>query len=465
LVIDPPPTGGAPPYEPPSLDAVDFALASGYTPPAGGSIAIVVRGNEGQVDLPPYVQRRGDPRPAIYRWGVLVVTDRGMRLTWGHGPQLGPRDPPPIDVPSGGSSEPPPTPPSSQVYLIMNDVSVVALPDRTPVEVVSVSCSASRDSWCWSAQFELADPSQSALLKPTSAGPKLVEISMNGYVWVIAVENRDGSRTHPSEGGRAASFSGRSQTALLSDSFISKRSLAVTEARSAQQLAAMEITDRQLPFTIDWAGLDWVIPGGVWSYQDMAPIDVISQIAAARGAVVQSSPADAALQIRSLYPTSPWAWTASTADIALPIDWVTSESAQQQNKPLYDAVFVIGQQQGVQARVTRQSEAGETFASQVVDQLIVTPDVALERGRTILSDRGMQELVTVEIPLFPPGAVTGGATGLYVPLLIVDVQDPEDPYQALSVSVEVSARRSGDEDKAMEIWQSVSLERHLSDAH
>jgi hypothetical protein len=208
-----------------------------------------------------------------------------------------------------------------------------------------------------------------------------------------------------------------------------------------------------------------VVPGGVWYYQDLAPIDVISQIAAARGAVLQSHPSDPTLIVQSRYPVSPWSWSAGLADVALPSSWITGINAQQQSKPMYDAVIIAGQQQGVLAKVTRDASAGETFAQQVVDQLMVTPGVAAERGRNVLSDRGIQEQVDMDIPLFAPGTITAGMSGLYSPLLLVDVQDPDDPWQGQTVGVSISARRGGQDNKALEIWQRVSLERHLSDAN
>ena len=465
LIFDPPATiiGGQPlepGYVAPGGGALLSTIAPGYVSPVGDRI-----GNVEVEDPPAYFVYRKDPVPWRSVWGRATTFGPLEILRWGHGPQLGPRDPPPVEVPSGHTTEPPPIPPSEKVYIVMNEVEVVLLPDRVPIEVNSVDLEASVDSWCWSLRMELADPAQLALLKPTAAGPKVVQVTLNGYPWTAVIEGRDSAREHASTGGRSATVSGRSQTALLSDTYTARRSLAIGDTRTAQQLALDEITERSLPFAIDWQGLDWIVPSGVWSYQDLAPIDAISQIAASRGAVVQSAAGDATLVIRARYPTSPWTWSADTADIALPLEWATSESAQQQSKPLYDAVFVIGQQQGVLARVTREGSAGETYAPQVVDGLTVGADVATERGRNILSDRGMQDLVSLEIPLFPAGSLTGGQTGLYSPLMLVDVVDPDDRYQALSVAVSISARRSGSADAALEIWQTVSLERHLSDAN
>lgn len=450
----------ASPYVPPLADAVDATLVAGYVPPPPLAIVVTLLGPTRRPDV---LVIRADHSGGALVWGRSTLRDERNTIRWGRGPQYRRPDPPPTDSGwTGSPNEPPPIPLASRVYIVMNNVSVVRLPDGTPIDVVAVDLNASVDAWCWSVRMELADPTQMALLKPDGNGPKLVQITMNGYVWTAIVEGRESSRAHADE---SITVTGRSQTALLSNAYITARSAAFVDPQSAQQLALREITDRALPFTLQWSGLDWVVPGGAWYYQDMTPIDVIAQIAASRGAVLQSAPADAQLIVQSRYPVSPWAWSAGAADVALPSAWMADVSAQQQSKPLYDAVVIAGQAQGVLARITRAGQAGETFASQVVDQLIVTPDVAVERGRNILSDRGVQELMTCNVPLFPTGTITAGMSGLYAPLLLVDVQDPADPYQAQSVGVTVSARRAGNDNKALEIWQRIELERHLTDAH
>ncbi len=433
-------------------------LSAGYSAPVVPIHVVMIGSN----DDAPVVVQRSDPPRWIIRWGLVATADNRYVIRWGLGDQYRRPDPPPIDNPwTGSPNEPPPIPMARRVYIIMNDVQVVRLPERTPIDVLSVDLNASVDSWAWTVRLELADPSQLALLKPDGNGPKLVEITMNSYVWTAIIEGRERNRVFADA---AVTVTGRSQTALLSGDYTASRSKSFEDAYSAQQLANLEISERALPFTIDWRGLDWVVPGGVWYYQGLAPIDVIAQIAASRGAVLQSAPADASLIVQSRYPVSPWAWDAGSADVALPIDWVTNVNAQQQSKPMYDAVIIAGQAQGVLAKVTRAASAGATFAPQVVDQLMVTADVAAERGRNILSDRGMQEQVDMDIPLFAPGTVTAGMSGLYQPLLLVDVQDPADPWQGQTVGVSISARRGGPDNKALEIWQRVSLERHLTDA-
>lgn len=446
-------------YSPPAGLEVDAILAPGYAPPADRlAIMIVLQG-----PTPAIVGSRHDPRPVLIRWGLVATRDGQMVIRWGRGDQYHRPDPPPNDSGwTGSPNEPPPIPIARRVYIVMNDVSVVLLPDRTPIDVLSVDLNASVDSWAWTVRMELANPAQLALLKPGGDGPKLVEITMNSYVWTAIIEGRERSREFANA---AVTVTGRSQTALLSGDYTAARSKSFENAYSAQQLANLEISERALPFTVDWRGLDWVVPGGVWYYQDLAPIDVIAQIAASRGAVLQSAPGDASLIVQSRYPISPWSWGVGNSDVVLPSDWVTNVNAQQHSKPMYDAVIIAGQAQGVLAKVTRAASAGQTFAPQVVDQLMVTADVATERGRNVLSDRGMQEQVDMDIPLFAPGTITAGMSGLYAPLLLVDVQDPTDPWQGQTVGVSISARRGGPDNKALEIWQRVSLERHLSDAN
>ncbi|MDR6992858.1 hypothetical protein [Luteimonas sp. 3794] len=210
--------------------------------------------------------------------------------------------------------------------------------------------------------------------------------------------------------------------------------------------------------------MDWLVPGGAWYYQNLTPMAVLQRIAAARGAVIQSHPSELDLHVRSRYPASPWAWNSTVADIVLPGSWVTAESARLQSRPLFDAVIVSGEQQGALGRITRAGSAGETFAEQVVDQLITEAAVAAERGRVVLGDRGEQELVDMRIPPFVQGEITGGAPGLYTPLQLIEVQDVAETWKGFGVSVTISARRAGTADAGLEIWQNVSIERHLTDA-
>ncbi|MDR6992856.1 hypothetical protein [Luteimonas sp. 3794] len=57
---------------------------------------------------------------------------------------------------------------------MLNSVSVVRLPDRTPIAADTVDLSSNVESAYWTLRMTLADPGHVALLRPTVDGPAQV---------------------------------------------------------------------------------------------------------------------------------------------------------------------------------------------------------------------------------------------------------------------------------------------------
>jgi hypothetical protein len=318
--------------------------------------------------------------------------------------------------------------PQRRTYIVINSISVVRLPDRAPIQVSSISIASSVDAWGSSFDLELADSTELGLLKPTAAGPRLVEITLNGYVWTALIENYGRRREWSSTG---VTLSGRSRTALLAAPYAPGRVKATTEDRSAAQLVAEEL-------------------------------DAISRLAEASGAVAQSHPAEASLRVRARYPSSPWDWRDRTPDHVVQEDIVSNESLQMRSAPLYDAVVVTGELagKGVTCKVRRAGEAGQLFAQQVSSPLINTSAVAAERGRNILADRGEQAAIDLVLPLFAR-PLRAGEVGRILPLDLIEVVGEEGTWHGLCTAVRTEARIG---DNAAVIEQTITLERHYSDA-
>lgn len=345
--------------------------------------------------------------------------------------------------------------PQRRAYVVLNEIEVVRLPDRLPIHVDAVSIDGSRDGWCWAARLALADPAQLAALQPTVTGPRNVEITLNGYAWVIAIEAFDKGDVF---GATDVSLSGRSVTAQLAEPYAAPRTSETTALRTMVQLAAAEVAGSEV--TADYGTVDWLVPGGAWYYDGLTPMSALIRLAEASGAVVQSHPTDPVVQIRARHPVSPWAWTTTTPDVIIQDDIVTGARLQLQSKPLFDAVIVAGERVGVTARVRRDGEAGQTYAPQQVDQLITHADGARERGRNVLSDRGGQASIEHDLPLF--GApLQPGQPGLVLPLMLAQRIAGEGTWHGLVTAVRIEARR---QDKAVDITQTVTIERHYADA-
>lgn len=348
--------------------------------------------------------------------------------------------------------------PQRRTFVVINSVSVVRLPDRIPIEVESLGITGSVDAWGFSFDLEMANTSQLQLLKPTASGPQQVEINVNGYIWTAVIESYSTRREW--EGG-GVTLNGRSRTALLAAPYAPARAKATAEDRTMAQLVDEELADTGYGAT--YGTVDWVVPAGAWFYDGTAPMDAIGKLAEASGAVVQSDPAGLSLQVRPRYPASPWDWPESAPDAIVQDDVIITESLQVRSVPKYDAVVVTGELagKGVTCKVRRDGEAGTLYAGQVSSPLINTAPAAGERGRNILSDRGEQSSIDLVMPLF--AAPLGTAeVGRILPLDLVEVQSNGGTWQGLCTAVRVDARM---DDKACVVEQTITLERHYTDAN
>lgn len=346
-----------------------------------------------------------------------------------------------------------------RAYIVLNSIEVVRLPDLLPIKVDGIALSGGRDTWCWDAQLQLADAAQLAQVQPTVDGPRRLRITVNGYVWVIAVEAFDEGRVF---GEVQVSISGRSDSAQLAEPYAAARSRETTLARTMHQLADAEVDGSGI--TVQYDGVSWLVTGGAWYYENLTPMAALLRIAEGSGAVVQSHPSLPQVRIVPRYPVSPWLWPETAPDVEIPDDIVTSTRLQLQSRPNYDAVIVAGERVGVAARVKREGEAGQTYAPQQVDQLITHADGARERGRNVLADRGGQAAIDHEIPLFP-APLGAGQPGLVLPMQLVRRVTGAGTWHGLATAVRITANlvksASG---QVFDVNQTVAIERHYTDA-
>lgn len=352
--------------------------------------------------------------------------------------------------------------PQRRTYTVRNSLTVVRLPDRLPIEVDAVSIATSVDAWGHSIDMTLSHLQDLPLLQPNAGGPRQVEITINGYIWTALVEGYSRTRAIDNDGRPAfgAQVTGRSRTALLAAPYAPARTKVSALALNAAQLVDEELADTG--FTAEYNTVDWLVPAGAWYYDGLAPLEAITRVAEAIGAVVQSDPETLSLRVRPRYPASPWDWLDTEPDHELQDDVVTADSLQVRSAPVYDAVVVTGEiaGKGVTATVRRTGEAGTLYAQQASSPLINSDPVAGERGRNILSDRGEQAAVDLTLPLFPTPVATG-ETGRILPLDLVRVTEAEATWHGLCTAVRIAASR---DNGALLVEQSVTLERHFTDA-
>lgn len=364
--------------------------------------------------------------------------------------------------------------PRPRRYIVLNTASVVRLPERTPIAVSSGRISSARDTPLRTVDLDLADPAHLAWLKPDGDGPKSIEVNLNGHVFTFVIERWQRSRRHLKDGGggETVSVSGRSRPALLAEPYAPRRSHVSTSEKQGVQLIDDELdltgfsADIDLPLGIG----AWAVPAGAWNYDGLTRLSAVVRVAEAAGAVVIAHPWDDVLLVRPLYPTSPWDWGVTAADVQIPDDVILDDgrgsatgerasetvtiplwppsasdkprlvepldlieiveatphkaqaaavsiSFQRQAsgngatalvieqtitldpapaEPLYNQVLVSGEQVGVSDPIIRTGTAGDVRLASIVDPLITTHAVALERGRNALAagvaDRGATNL-------------------------------------------------------------------------
>lgn len=396
-----------------------------------------------------------DQRVGI-RHGTPLQLDWGRSLPWGWGTPADAR-PTGITYPDYIGPviiiEPPVEPDILETYMIANSVSLVVLPDRTPVDATNIKTGLDRDSFSWKFSADLFGRTSLNLVRPDANGPKTLELTINGWVWVVLVERYSSTAKFPAE---RFSISGSSRTQLLAEPYAPKRS-----AVNAVDINARQVAEDQLQFTgftVNWdaTGIgppDWTIPAGALSYQDQTAMQVIARVAEAAGAFVRPARNADALTVLPCYREAVWWWSSAIMDRIIPAEIITDASGEWTPQPEWDSVYVSGTTHGVAVDVRRLGTAGNKPAPDVFDDLITATDAARARGISEISKGGNQEIANRTIPLFPVG---GSAPGLVEPGMLCEVRDPGDTWRGLCLGVDINAEGVG----ASRVSQVLRFERH-----
>lgn len=350
-----------------------------------------------------------------------------------------------------------PTPnivPARKVYFIVNSISLKRVSDNEPVGIHGATVGIDNNSWCWS--FSATIPyNHLDRVEPTALGPVEVELEINGIVWRFLVEEYDEKKQF---GKTDISIKGRSVTAYLESPYAPVRSFTQSTTLNSRQFAEAELTRAGLitGFTLDWQLIDalgWQMPANTWSYNDLTPIQVIQAIAQGAGGFVNSHPATKQLLVLPEYPDAPWDWASATIAKTIPKTLIKNQNLRWTEKPLYNGVYVSGENTGVTAFVKRTGTAGDFQAPMFVNPMISATAAARSKGKAILSAGGKQAQVGLELPMEP-------TLGLLTPGMLIEVTNggygTEAAWRGLVRSTAISAAW-GD---GLTVSQSIDLERH-----
>lgn len=341
-------------------------------------------------------------------------------------------------------------------YFVLNQALLTRLPERTPIDVSSITVSLDVDSFCWSLSATLNSVAALDLLRP--GAPVEVEVNINGHLWIMQVERWNQSRRFA---GGDRSVSGRSRSANLAAPFGPLINLAEAQARTAQQLAQGVLDEAALAgvsgWSLDWDLVDWLVPANTWAVADQTPMQAIQAIAAAADGIVQTDRENKVLRVMPRYGIMPWNWSGATPDVIVPEAMILTIDGSWEPKIQFNGAFVAGTTEGgISAKVTRAGSAGDVVAPMVTDPLITATEAGLAKGRGILAASGNWERQRLSIPLFPSPTVPG----LLSPGTLLQVTDGISPWpcQVIGTSVTASRVRGG-----VVVRQTLDVERYRGD--
>lgn len=378
--------------------------------------------------------------PCALPWDTSGRQDRDLNL-----PVITDPLPPP---------EPPPAPEIKDAYLIMNNAYIVTLPERTPVSAQDISISLDLDAFVWSLSARILDAPSMALLRPGPTGPVHVEVGCNGHAWVFIIERYSQEHAFPARSWR---IQGVSRTQYLASPYAPRRTARITVPTNARGVITDQLLYTGFDHTWDAELPDYTIPADVWGYERKTPMEVISEIAGAVGAVIVPDPMTDTLHIQHRYRAGqPWSWDAlppASLDVIVAEALVGSLSAQWTPGAPFNAVHLSGITAGVAVDVIRTGTAGDEPAADVIDALNVSTAQCRARGRAILGESGNQEVVTLTLPLMP-----SGPPGLITPGMLLEHQsaDPDRTWRGLVLSTRVDIAQPG----ASRVSQTIQIERH-----
>lgn len=322
-------------------------------------------------------------------------------------------------------------PPRSKRILVMNPTcSVVRLPDRLVLRVFSITISEQIDSLAKTFSLQTDWDGRQALFEGGNP-PNPLEATINGYVWTFVAESY---RESAQFGSRRYTVIGYCQNILLASPHSLIRSHTEENTRLASQLALQELPQ---DWSLSWQIVDWLIPAGVWTYQDLDPIHAISRIVSTAGGFLQSHLTTKVLIARPIYSTSAWALANASPTAIIAGDSQISVEVEYPQNALsipYNGVFVSGVSQGVAGLIRIPQTQGEKQLILENDALILDTTVLRERGREVLSMNYPRPTLNVQTPLQPPP----GSPGLLRPGDIVEIRTGYAILRDIVMSCEIT---------------------------
>jgi hypothetical protein len=362
---------------------------------------------------------------------IVCVLDNGGGLIW-----------PLPDLPTVDTTKPI-TPPRRRSYIMQPELRCYRVSDNAEVNITGASISTSRSQWGATISLQCGSRGDKDLL--FAGSPQEFKLVINGFEFYGLAEEPS---VNAAFGKTSWTVAGRSNIAALASPHIAPKSYTNATTKGVAALVTDELgfSGWTLSFDMD----QFNVPAGAFSYVSKTPIEAIAQIATAIGGMIYTDGATKTLHIAPQWPVTPWAMDSATPDIAVHDDVIISYTSRPAINPLYDKVFVRGEQQGVFRGVRRTGTAGTSVAPDVVDPLITDNQAARQRGTAELANSGSKDAITLELPIMD-------LLPICQPGMILGVTWQTDVFKALIDTLSITAQRS--DSGALTVRQSVGVLR------
>jgi hypothetical protein len=319
------------------------------------------------------------------------------------------------------------------LLMIQNEFSCKRVLDDVEVPVVSGNLGIDLDSWYWTFDGNLPSRESMLLIDPDlNGGPVEIELTINEYTWRFVVIRVSDNYSY---GSGSYTFKASSLAVELADPYAPKTTKTWSSAVYANALVSQELSP--YGWTADWNILDWMIDANVFSVQNAAPADTIKRVAQAVGGVVQADPVSKILSFDYMYPDSPADWPGVTPYEILTSGVITGQSASWEPQPKYNYVIVSGKDSGVMVHVKRSGTSYDRPAPAIADELILTSQAAVQRGRNELDQYGY-DVSRLQLSMPLPHQSSGDRPKLLLPGKVVQVQDLWRTFYGQVMSVGIS---------------------------
>lgn len=391
-------------------------------------------------------------------WANAIAKDAIVRLRWkpGYPFRSG------YTIPFGGDPDIPPGTtiviPPSEIYFMIPALSILRTSDASDLNAIDASVALDLNSFAWTLSATIPRQTLSLVDPNTNSEPVGVTVTINGYQWSFIIEGYTDNRKF---GGTGCKIRGRSPTALLGAPYAPLATFTNGTAEDASSLAGDLMPSG---FSLTWSTQDWLVPAGLFTYADLAPIDALAQLVNAIGGSILPDQSAQSLTINPMYQTSPWNWSGATPYADVPASFIAELAGEWQGnfKTAYNGIYVSGQNSGIVGLVKLTGTAGDVLLPTVTDQLLCVQAANVERGRIELAKADKKKNETIRVPLLPPGG--SGNPGVFQPGELLQITEPtawaSSSWLGQIMSCQIDAVHSAAPGSSLSVRQTLVIERH-----